>query len=71
MALPFAAALGSTALLGGFWIGIEPAARYLVYVLPPLGAALAYAWAHRRSPWLAAIASLTLAFSLWTAFQVI
>ena len=71
VALPFAVALGSTALVGGFWIGIEPAARYLVYVLPPLGAALAYAWVHRRGPWLAAIASVTLAFSLWTAFQVI
>ncbi len=69
--LPFAAALGSTALVGGFWIGIEPAARYLVYVLPPLGAAVAYAWAHRRGPWLAAITGVTLAFSLWTAFQVI
>jgi hypothetical protein len=68
--LPFAAALGSTALVGGFWVGIEPAARYLVYALPPLGAALAYAWTHRRGPWLAGITGLTLAFSLWTAAQV-
>jgi hypothetical protein len=68
--LPFVAALGSTALVGGFWVGIEPAARYLVYVLPPLGAALAYGWVHRRGPWLAAIMGVSLAFSLWTAFQV-
>ena len=68
--LPFAAALGSTALVGGFWIGIEPAARYLLYVLPPLGAALAYAWVHQRGPWLALITTVTLAFGLWTAVQV-
>src|SRR5439155_9415384 len=68
--LPFAAALGSTALVGGFWIGIEPAARYLVYVLPPLGAALPYAWAHRRGPWLALLTVPALAFGLWTGMQV-
>jgi len=71
VALPFAAALGTTALVGGFWVGVEPAARYLVYVLPPLGAALAYGWVYRRGPWLAAITIVTLAFSLWTAIEVI
>ena len=69
--LPFAAALGTTALIGGFWVGIEPGARYLVYVLPPLGAAIAYAWVHRRGPWLAGLTALTLAASLWTAVQVL
>jgi hypothetical protein len=68
--LPFAAALGSTALVGGFWIGIEPAARYLVYVLPPFGAALAYAWVHRRGPWLALLTVPALAFGLWSGAQV-
>jgi len=70
VALPFAAVLASTALVGGYWIGVEPAARYLVYVLPPLGAGLAYGWVHRRGPWLAGLTVLTLAFSLWTAMQV-
>ena len=40
VALTFLTALLSTAFVGGFWVGIEPGARYLVYVLPPLGAAL-------------------------------
>jgi hypothetical protein len=68
--LPFAAALGGLALIGGFWVGVEPAARYLVYVLPPLGAALAYGWAHRRGPWLAGLTALSLAASLWTGGHI-
>ena len=69
--LPFAAALGGLAYIGGFWVGVEPAARYLVYVLPPLGAALAFAWVHRRGPWLAVLTTVTLVSSLWTGWQII
>jgi hypothetical protein len=68
--LPFLVALAANALIGGFWVGIEPSARYLVFVLPPLGAALAYAWTHRRGPWLAGLTVLALAASGWTAVQV-
>jgi hypothetical protein len=70
VALTFLTALLSTAFLGGYWVGIEPAARYLVYVLPPLGAGLAFAWAHRRGPWVAALLVSTLAMSAWIAAQV-
>jgi hypothetical protein len=72
VAATFGAALFSISLLGGFWIGVEPAARYLVHVLPPLGAALAYAWAHRRGPWLAILTASGAVVSLligWTVFR--
>lgn len=71
VAAPFGAAWFSIALFGGFWIGVEPAARYLVYVLPPLGASFAYAWAHRRGPWLAGLTITALAAGLLTAVEVV
>jgi hypothetical protein len=66
----FGAALFSISLLGGFWVGVEPAARYLVHVLPPLGAALAYLWAHRRGPWLAWLAAAGAAVSVLIAAAI-
>jgi hypothetical protein len=45
---PFSLMLGSTALWGGFWIGWEYSARFVVAALPPLGAGIAYLWATGR-----------------------
>jgi hypothetical protein len=46
--LPFAATLISIAVWGGFWIGWEHSARYLVAALAPLGAGIAYLYAAGR-----------------------
>jgi hypothetical protein len=70
IAATFAAALFSLSLLGGFWVGVEPAARFLVHVLPPLGAGLAYAWAHRRGPWLASLTTAGAVLSAAIALAV-
>ncbi|MBI3764783.1 MAG: hypothetical protein HY260_23325 [Chloroflexi bacterium] len=70
-AATFGAALFSISLFGGFWIGVEPAARYLVFVLPPLGAGMAYAWAHRRGPWLTGLTVVALIPTLWASVEVI
>jgi len=45
---PFGLLLGSAALWGGFWIGWEYSARFIVAALPPLGAGVAYLWAAGR-----------------------
>ncbi|MCC6188002.1 MAG: hypothetical protein IT318_03130 [Anaerolineales bacterium] len=68
---PFAAALLPVAVWGGFWLGWEYSARFLIAALPLLGGGLAYLWAAgppvRARPVIAAL----LAASLWSGALVV
>ena len=62
--LPFGATLIPVAVWGGFWIGWEHSARFLVVALPPLGAGGAYFWANARRAIAIPITTLFLGLSL-------
>jgi hypothetical protein len=64
--LPLALTLVPVAVWGGFWIGWEHSARFLVVALPPLGAGLAYLWAAGRRM---VVVPLTLLL-LWPSLSV-
>jgi len=69
--LPFVLALGSTALWGGFWVGWEYSARFLVAALPPLGAGVAYLWAAGRRAVVVPITVTLLGLSLLVGGSVV
>ena len=60
----FAAALLPVAVWGGFWTGWEYSARFLVVVLPALGAGVAYLWAAGRRAVVVPVTVLLFALSL-------
>ncbi|HLF26096.1 MAG TPA: hypothetical protein VJG32_07160 [Anaerolineae bacterium] len=62
--MPLLIAYGLAVAWGGFWIGWEIGARYLVVGLPLLAAPLALALAHVRGPLFRAMVLLTLVISL-------
>jgi hypothetical protein len=62
--LPFGATLIPVAVWGGFWIGWEHSARFLIVALPPLGAGVAYFWANARRAIAIPITTLFLGLSL-------
>lgn len=62
--LPFVAMLVPAAVWGGFWIGWEHSARFLVAALPPLGAGVAYLWAAGRRAIVIPVSAILLGLSL-------
>ncbi len=62
--LPFVAMLITVAVWGGFWIGWEHSARFLVAALPPLGAGVAYLWAAGRRVIVIPVTAILLGLSL-------
>jgi hypothetical protein len=68
---PFGAALLPVAVWGGFWLGWEYSARFLIGALPMLGVGLAYLWAAGRRAVVAPILIVLFGFSLWSGWIVI
>ena len=62
--LPFVMTLIPIAVWGGFWIGWEHSARFLVAALPPLGGAVAYLWAAGRRAIVIPVSAILLGLSL-------
>jgi hypothetical protein len=67
----FAAALVPLAFWGGFWTGWEYSARFLVVVLPALGAGVAWLWAAGRRASVVPVTLLLFALSLASGRAVI
>jgi|GEM_PF-1068964 len=69
--LPFGLLLGSAAVWGGFWIGWEYSARFVVAALPPLGAGVAYLWAAGRRAVVVPLTVMLLGLSILVGSDVI
>jgi len=69
--LPFVGTVIPVAAWGGFWIGWEHSARFLVAALPPLGAGIAYLWAAGRRVVVIPVTVILLGLSLAVGRAVI
>ncbi len=67
---PFGAALLPVAAWGGFWLGWEYSARFLIAALPLLGAGVAYLWAAGRRAVVIPLVAVLFAASAWVGGRV-
>jgi hypothetical protein len=67
---PFGAALAPVAVWGGFWLGWEYSARFLIAALPLLGAGVAYLWATGRRAVVVPLVAVLFGASLWAGWNV-